>query len=516
MTARPATAAPVDPAAPGDPAAQARTAAPATASTPATPTARARTADDADWLRPRPTRTQVRNDVLLAVVLFAGTFLSTLLYRTAGFWEDPSPLWLAMLWCAGMALPLAARRVVPEIVALVLTAVFFAGAVAQLAEPLFSNIDLFIAIYTVGAWSRRRRWALITRVLIVVTMLVWLFWGLIIASNVPDHLPELSREADGGIVSPYVAFALINIVTNLLYFGGAWYFGDTAFRSARSRASLEQRTAELAAERERSRAQAVELERLRIARELHDVVAHHVSVIGVQAGAARRVLARDPEAAAASLTAIESSAREAIAELHGLLGTLRHGDSDVAEAAVSDVSTVTGPTEAVARGFADLAALADATTDAGVPTGFRVIGEPSDAGALVGLTAYRIAQEALTNVRKHAGAGATADLRVRWSEASVEVEVTDTGLGRATVIGGAGAPAAGGGLGQAGMRERVAAVGGELELGPRHRGGYLVRATLPLRRADAAASAAPQTRASRPDVSQPDASQSDASQGVQA
>ena len=90
------------------------------------------------------------------------------------------------------------------------------------------------------------------------------------------------------------------MLTNLLYFGGAWYFGDSAYRSARSRAELEQRTAELAAERERTRAQAVAIERLRIARELHDVVAHHVSVIGVQAGAARRVIAKDPDAADAT------------------------------------------------------------------------------------------------------------------------------------------------------------------------------------------------------------------------
>src|SRR5690349_19998004 len=115
----------------------------------------------------------------------------------------------------------------------------------------------------------------------------------------------MSRE--GGLVSPYVAYALISVVTNLLYFGGAWYFGDNAYRSARERAALEQRTEDLAAERERTREHAVAIERLRIARELHDVVAHHVSVIGVQEVMARRVLARDLEAARTSLTAIEHS-----------------------------------------------------------------------------------------------------------------------------------------------------------------------------------------------------------------
>ena len=186
-----------------------------------------------------------------------------------------------------MNLPLAARRRWPEIVALVASVAFVVGAMAEVGEALFSNIALFIAIYTVGAWGRNRLRANIVRGVIVVGMFAWLFWGLVVGSMTPDQLPEMSRE---GVISPYLAFGLINVLTNLLYFGGAWYFGDSAYRSARSRAELEQRTAELAAERERTRAQAVAIERLRIARELHDVAAHHVSVIGVQAAAARRVL----------------------------------------------------------------------------------------------------------------------------------------------------------------------------------------------------------------------------------
>lgn len=120
-----------------------------------------------------------------------------------------------------------------------------------------------------------------------------------------------------------MAESALALLVNLLYFGSAYVFGEASWQSARRLEALESRTAELDDERERSSRQAVTLERLRIARELHDVVAHHVSVMGVQAGAARRVLARDPEKAARSLSAIENDARSAIDELHRILVALR-------------------------------------------------------------------------------------------------------------------------------------------------------------------------------------------------
>jgi signal transduction histidine kinase len=428
-----------------------------------------------EWERPRPPRSAYRNDLVLALVLAAAAGASVVLYRITG-WGEGAPWWGSVLWVAGMNLPLAARRRWPEIVALVASVAFVVGAMTQVSEALCSNIALFIAIYTVGAWGRSRLRANIVRGVIVVGMFTWLFWGLIVGSMIPEGVPELSRE--GGVISPYVAFGLINTLTNLLYFGGAWYFGDSAYRSARSRAELLQRTSELAAERERSRAHAVAIERLRIARELHDVVAHHVSVIGVQAGAARRILAKSPDAAAESLSSIESSAREAVDELHGLLGTLR-GDE---EPATTSTST---------RGLDRIAELVTESTEAGVPTTLAVVGEPREVSPVIGLSAYRIAQESLTNVRKHAGAAASADVRVRWSDDALEVEVTNTGSASAGATGThptAAAPKFGigdaHGLGQLGMRERVAAAGGTIELGPRARGGYLVRARFPLRRGE--------------------------------
>ncbi|WP_243695330.1 sensor histidine kinase [Agromyces protaetiae] len=428
--------------------------------------------DGVEWVRPRPTRAQIRNDAVLAAAILVGSLVSAVLFRTAGVALE-LPAWSVPVWAVAIALPLAFRRIAPEIVALVVAAVFMIGGQIGVGDTLFANIALFMAVYSVGAWGRSRLRVLVVRTIIVVAMFGWLFWWLIISSNAPDYLPDLSRS--GGPFSPYVAFALIQILTNLLYFGGAWYFGDTAYRSARERTALEQRTRELADERERAREQAVALERLRIARELHDVVAHHVSVIGVQAGAARRVLDRDPALAAESLSAIEQSAREAVAELHGLLGTLRSGDSDA--------SPATGPIDAAPHGVDELPSLANEASANGLPTEFSVVGDPVPTSGLIGVTAYRLVQEALTNVRKHGGAGATADVRVRWSDDILELEVCDTGVGAIATAGRAG----GAGLGLVGMRERVAAAGGELEAGPRRRGGYLVRASLPLRRSEVGA-----------------------------
>lgn len=444
--------------------------------------------DGVEWVRPGPAPEQVRNDLLLAIVLLAAATASLVLYRATGYGDDAHWAWSA-LWAAGMTLPLAARRLVPEIVAIVAAGVFMAGAIAEVGELLICNIALFIAIYTVGAWGRSRVRALVVRAVIVVVMFGWLLWTLAYFSAVQDYLPDLDREADG-LLSPYVAYGLINVLTNLLYFGGAWYFGDAAYRSARARVALEQRTSELSAERERSREQAVALERMRIARELHDSVAHHVSVMGVQAGAARRVLERDPEAAASALASIEQSARDAVDELHRTVAALRAPDDATgAPATAGDGGGDSEPTDAAASTLRieRLPHLIDDVRATGLPVELTVVGESRDVTPMIDLAVYRIAQEALTNVRKHAGASAQADVRVRWLDDAIELEVTDTGVGgRATEgrdrPGHAPGRDGAGGLGQLGMRERVAVVGGTLELGSRSRGGYLVRARVPYRR----------------------------------
>ena len=168
------------------------------------------------------------------------------------------------------------------------------------------------------------------------------------------------------------------------------------------------------------------------------------------------MLTSDPDAASEALKTIEATSRDTIRELHEMLTTLRDPDEAL---------------ESV-RGIDRLRELVDASEEAGVPTSLQVIGEPVPVPPIASVNLYRIAQEALTNVRKHAGPDATADIRVRYGHEHVELEIANTG--------GVASRRLPGGLGQLGMRERVAVSGGTLELGPRSRGGYLVRARIPL------------------------------------
>ena len=405
------------------------------------------------WIRPRPGRVGYRRDALLALAIAIGGGLSAALYSRLGLYDHPAPMWLTIVAIIGFSLPLALRRRYPAIIAVVVSLDFFVVGQFLVPEALVSQIAMFMAIYSLGAWGRDRRQANVVRAVIVVGMLIWVFGNLIVTVSDPELLPNFSRS---GVFSQFAAWSVIQIATNLLYFLGAWAFGNAMWSSARQRAMLEEQASELRAEREFSAAQAVALDRVRIARELHDVVAHHVSVMGVQAGAARRVVASDPAQASASLEVIEQSARSAVAELHHLLTTLRDEDADSASSSSST------------RGVAQLPSLVES---AGLEASLHVVGEPRPLSALVGFTLYRVAQESLTNVRKHAGPGATVDVRLRYEPDAVELEVTDTGsqrrLGRSA------------GLGQLGMRERIDAVGGSIQFGRRDRGGYLVRATIP-------------------------------------
>ncbi|MCW4459020.1 sensor histidine kinase [Microbacterium sp. MPKO10] len=413
---------------------------------------------DAGWRRPPATRAQRRSDGLGALVLFACMMPSAVLYELTGAMGQDGPMWLTVVWAAVMCGMLAFRRRWPSITALVVAAAYITGMELGTRELLFSQIVLFIAIYTVGAWVGDRRIVRFTLGAIIGAMLIWLAIAMFI--SVTDS--GTSDDFNGfGTQTAMLAYFGIQIITNLLYFGGATYFGTHAYRSARQRAELEYRTQQLERERELSAEQAVALERVRIARELHDVVAHHVSVMGVQAGAARTVMETNPDAAREALGAIEQNARTAIDELHSLVGTLRQSDDD--DEASRSVSTID---------VSQLDDLVAESTAAGLPATLETHGTVRPLSGTVSLTLYRVAQEALTNARKYAGPDATADVRLRYLESSVELEVTNTGI--------VPAKPRPGGLGHLGMRERVAAVGGEVEIGPRSRGGYLVRARIPI------------------------------------
>lgn len=233
-----------------------------------------------------------------------------------------------------------------------------------------------------------------------------------------------------------------------------------ALRMWRSRAE-ESHAKLLAAEREQAGAlrQAVESERARIARELHDVVTHNVSVMVIQAGAARRTMALDPAQAEQALHAVEGAGRTAMAELRhvmGLLAASTDGDTDLAPQ----------------PGLDQVRALVDRVRDTGMPVELTVTGTPRPVPAGEALAAYRVVQEALTNAVKHAG-GASATVVVTYGEDELRVEVTDTG-GRRTTAGGSG-------RGLLGLRERLAVYGGTLRTGPLLTGdGYRVNAIIPL------------------------------------
>jgi len=208
-------------------------------------------------------------------------------------------------------------------------------------------------------------------------------------------------------------------------------------------------------------------ERLRIARELHDVVAHTMATINVQAGVAAHVLPTHPEAAAESLQAIKTASKEGLRELRAILNVLRQADD-------------ADPTQP-APGTARLEDLIAGARRSGLETTFTVTGRPVPLPAAVDLAAYRIIQESLTNTIRHAGP-ATAAVSLGYHEDELRIDVTDTGRGRPATAptGGPAAIAGTGGHGLAGMRERAAAVGGTVEAGPAPAGGFRVAARLPL------------------------------------
>lgn len=413
---------------------------------------------DSSWVRPAPSRSELRADAAFAALIAVGAALSVLLYERIGIYKEVADPWVWVLGLGLCILPLAVRRRYPEAVLLLVAVGFFVCGQFGVPEILFVNIGLFCAYYTVGAWGRNRVVAFWLRLGVSIAMLAWLIISLIVTTGDPEAFPAYSRI---GVFSQLAAFVAVQILTNLLYFAGAAYFGQHAWRAARTASQLDAQGRELELERRTSAAQAVALDRLGVARELHDVVAHHVSVMGIQAAAARRSLDRDPALASEALAVVEESAHTAVTELRGLVRTLRSPDEDDA------ASTV---------GVAQFAELAEASRRAGTPTELIVIGESRPLPMLVDVALYRVVQEALTNVRKHAGSGASCTVRLRFAADAVEVEVTDDGI-RQTLP---GSRPAGSQLGLRGMRERVGAVGGTLQSGRREQGGFLVRARVPL------------------------------------
>ena len=240
----------------------------------------------------------------------------------------------------------------------------------------------------------------------------------------------------------------------------AWGVGLLVRRPVVRAQTAEDRAGQLEIEQAAAAERAAQEERRRIARELHDIIAHSVSVMTMQAGAVRRLLTPEQERERAALTRVEETGRDAMAEMRRLVGLLKQ-DGEPSSLAPQP-------------GLASLDALVRKVGDAGLPVETRVIGEPRSLSAGVDLTAYRIVQEALTNALKYAGP-AQACVTLTWEPAELVIEVTNTGQSHPQ------RNAAG--HGQAGMRERLALYGGRLVSGPGPDGGYVIRAHLPFQAA---------------------------------
>jgi signal transduction histidine kinase len=340
-------------------------------------------------------------------------------------------------------LPLVARRWAPFTVFAVAAGSLAIQGALGFYSPTFALLAFNLAVYSLAAYGDRR--------LAFAGVLAW-------TGVLTVHLVWF-------VVTtwPRVSVAdLYDIFNDWVLLAAAWVLG-TGVRQRRAHAAeLQDRAARLEREREEKARQAVTQERLRIARELHDVVAHSLSVIGVQAGAARLVLDADPDPtrARAAVAAIEATANRAMAEMRRALGILR--DTERSGAALAPLP-----------GLRQLPALLDQVRTAGLPVDLTVAGTPRPLATSIDLSLYRIVQEALTNALKHARA-THAEIMVCYRAHDITVEVSDDGRGPSSF----GAPSQG--AGTIGMQERVALFGGELRVGPRPQGGYVVRACLPI------------------------------------
>ena len=375
-----------------------------------------------DWLHGVP---PLVSDSVLAVVLTVAAVVEFRLYHP-GLSAAPG-LDTHMAGVLLFTLPLVVRRRHP----LVCTGLQIAGSALVLAQPPYTAI--FASV--LGVYS-----------LCVYGPTPWLAvgWILIGVISLQAGLPGVRMQ-----VAPSLELLLVGTVALL---------GGLATRQRQAQARLlQERAQRLERERDLASQIAVAEERTRIARDLHDVVAHSVSLIVVQAGAARMVRGQPPRAVEA-LRLVESSGRQALEELRHLVGLLGSDQE---------------PDLAPQPGLAQLETLAATVGSAGLTVRVRITGSRRELPPGLDLTAYRIVQEALTNTLKHAP-GASAEVHVDFRNGELGVEVIDTG-GRTKPI---EAPAGGHGL--AGMRERVAVYRGRLETGPRAEGGFRVRALLPL------------------------------------
>src|SRR3954470_15420820 len=334
---------------------------------------------------------------------------------------------------------------------------------AQLVLPAFWTLPLLArnrapvaaTLTVLGALALESKLAHpVTESTTVLPIVLAAFW---VAGTIADRSAALATGAAGVVLT--ISVIVDNpgpVHASDLFFAAVFTLGP--FAGGVVAGERARRVDEVERTREEQARAAVDDERARIARELHDVVGHAITVMTVQAGAARLVVADDPDRARAALLAVEDAGRDALGEMRRMLSVLRedeHGSDGL----------VPQP------GLADLGQLVDRNRDAGLDVRVDTAGEQRSVSAGVELTVYRIVQEALTNVRKH-GRGAAARVRISYERDALEVVVVNDGEHVAD-------GSVNGGHGLVGMRERVALYDGQLEAGPRAEGGFAIRARLP-------------------------------------
>ncbi|MFI1737597.1 sensor histidine kinase [Streptomyces sioyaensis] len=390
------------------------------------------------FLRRHPTMV----DSFWAVFLLGFSWLSV-----AGDGFGGSDLWTAAIQVCALCTAVALRRRAPEKMLLLATAAGVFQLVANVPKNL-ADFAMLVIVYTVAA--NGARWA--SRFALV--------GGL--AAPLLDYARWPHYYGSGGTNATVIVFLAIP-------FALAWVLGDSVRTRRAYYAQLEERAAQLEKERDAQAKVAVAAERARIARELHDVVAHNVSVMVVQADGAAYVLDAAPEQCGQALETISGTGRQALAEMRRLLGVLRTGEP-------GEDSADRAPQPDVGR----LDDLIEQVRGAGLPVDFTVQGTPRPLSSGVELTAYRIVQEALTNTRKHGGPDVSARVRLVYGSDALDLLVEDDGRGAQHEVHEQGG-ADGLGHGMIGMRERVGMVGGRLDAGPRPGGGFRISAVLPLK-----------------------------------
>ncbi|MFF6997813.1 sensor histidine kinase [Streptomyces sp. NPDC008313] len=392
-----------------------------------------------DFLRRHPTWV----DGFWALVLLGISMVGGAMNRESGGTDNPC---LTVPVTVLLCLVIALRRRMPEKMLLLTGVLGLAQLVLDVAVTP-ADFAMLVIIYTVAADGAR--WA----------SRAALTCGLLAAPLSQIRWPQDHVNPWGNVL-----IAVFQAVPFVL----AWVLGDSIRTRRAYLAQLEERAARLEKEREAQSKVAVAAERARIARELHDVVAHNVSVMVVQADGAAYVLDAAPDQAKKALETISSTGRQALAEMRRLLGVLRTGEHQESGEYVPQPDVE------------QLDDLIEQVRTAGLPVDFKVEGTPRPLPSGVELTAYRIVQEALTNTRKHGGANAGASVRLVYFDDGLGLLVEDDGKGAPHELYEEGG-ADGQGHGLIGMRERVGMVGGTLDAGPRPGGGFRVSVLLPLK-----------------------------------